>query len=540
MLTDRIEAYFRGPARGAAGNLSRSALRVLERLLTGTELRGTAEIGCGVSSILLAALSPRHVVFTPDDRALPTSAVRRLLACPLVPEGRVELVYGLSGETLSAHLFEAPLDAVLIAGAGNHPFPIRETWLLAPHLARGSALLVLDDVLIPHIRRLYDQLLAGPGFVLVGLAGATAFFRRTEAELPPAPDEAVIDVRLPEEALLADTPERALALAEAAALHGTSAPERAQLAANHGHAALAAGALETATAAFRRALAEQSDNADAYDGLARLAIAGGEPAKALPLRRWASLLDPNRIRFRLDLAHDLVTVGRIADAQRALLGVFALAPDHREALDLLAELMAALGQPDEAALCRSRAALDGPEGELPTYVAGTPVPFDSRGDGARYLGRGWFEAESWGRWSRGADSTLDFRLDSKDLVPGPGIVARLELTCAASHASANFRPMLTIAIDGQTVGEHPLVAVRQAGQPLPYVVVFDSRVLQLGRSTSIGLTCRSPIVPRLVGERADRRVLGLILARFCLSFERLEPAATAAPADRETTTGDGK
>ncbi|HLY58837.1 MAG TPA: hypothetical protein VKS60_24960 [Stellaceae bacterium] len=530
MIVDQIEAHFRGVPRGAAGNVPLGTLRVLERLIAGREIRCSVETTAGASTILIGAVSARHIAFVEDDRPAPTSAVRCVETCPIArPEG-IEFVHGMLGLVLPRHAFDTPIDLLLLGGAHRLPFPVGAFGLLARHLPDGTGLLVLDDVQLPHIRRLYDHLLEAEAFALAGLAGGTAFFRRTGAPLgdplPPGWGERP----LPVEAVRPDDAASMLSLAAEAAERGTDAFEQAQLAANHGIAALAAGAFDTAEAAFRTALARQADNSEAYDGLASLAVARDKPAEALAFRRWASLLDPNRASIRLELVRDLLRLRRFEAAETELHGVLRLSPDHHEALDFLEELYTVIGRPADAAVCRERARADGPEGPLPVYVAGTVLDFTAAGNALRYVGRGWQAAEGWGRWTRAREATVDFVLDAKDGEPGDGVLATIELQLAASHAGPSFRPALDFAVNGVEVATRGLPSIAESSGQVMAAVTFDSRVFRAGRANAIALTFHTPVVPALVMESTDPRVLGVVVSTLKLSFRKLGPAPAPAAA----------
>lgn len=518
MIVDRIEAHFRGAPRGAAGNAPLFVLRLLERLVAGRDIGLSVETGCGVSTVLMSAVSARHLVFAEDDRASPTSGLLAARGCPIARPDRIEFIHGDVAQTLPRHAFDAAIDVAYLGGCHRHPFPVAEFALLAPRLAPGAGLLVLHDVPLPHVRRLYDHLNAAEAFVLVGLAGGTAFFRRTESPVDPLPADWA-DRRLPPNAIRVDGPAEVLALAADAARHGTTDIERAQLAANHGAAALAAGELDTAEAAFRAAIALQRDNAEAYDGLATLALHREQPDKAVPLRRWATLLDPLRAALQLDLARDFIRQRRITDAEATLIGLLRRAPDHREALDLLGELCAALGRAADADACAKRARQPGPEGPLPVYFAGTQLDFTHWGNALRFVGRGWQDAEGWGRWTRAGEATIDFLLDPRGGEPGENVQAILELDAGGSYAGPDFAPSLDVLVNGMRVASRPQVSVATPGNTRQrFAIRFDSRFFRAGRANTIALVYHTPLIPRLVSDITDPRVLGVVVSEMRLSF----------------------
>ena len=141
----------------------------------------SAETGCGKSTLLLSHLSEHHTVFTIDDTGL-TNSLDRVTQSPLLRGAAVDFVVGPTQHTLPRHTFASPLQVVLIDGPHAYPFPELEYYFFYPHLDRG-ALLILDDIHIPNIFRLFAILREDAMFDLLGLAGTTAFFRRTSAPL---------------------------------------------------------------------------------------------------------------------------------------------------------------------------------------------------------------------------------------------------------------------------------------------------------------------------------------------------------------------
>jgi tetratricopeptide (TPR) repeat protein len=528
MITDRIEAHFRGSPLGAAANMPYEALRVIERLVEKLEPKLTAEIGCGVSTILLGAMSARHTVYADDDRGRVGSAVAAVLACPLVQMESLRFAYGEPQTRIGQVPTGAPLDVVLIGGDHPLPSPVIEFIHLAERLRSETGLLVLDNVQLPHVRRLYSHLLEDPAFVQVGLAGRLACFRRAQAPLRRlAADwgEAALetaDLRTDEFVLLRE-------LAEAAASRGTTDLERAQLLGNLARANLVTGDVDRAERAARDALALLPDDAVAYDALARVAAVRDGPAAASPFRRWASLLAPNNAGIRLDLAGDLARQGRFADAEQALLDLLAGAPGHRDALALLGDLTAVQGRAADARLCREKEAEPGPEGAVPLYVAGEWLEFRQDGKGIRHPHRGWQFAEGWGSWSRGADSSVAFTLDPEGT--GPDLTAVLELLCAASHVTAGFAPTLHLRVNDVPVGMLKLAPLTPDMPMLTYALRFDADLLRSGSANIVRFLYRMPLMPALTGGSRDPRLIGFSLAAFRLRFEpKPAPTPEAPPA----------
>jgi len=165
-------------------SLTDAALRHLEYYLSrhspaGAEL-STLETGGGVSTILFARYARRHVVHLLDSEGATARSdfVRRLP--------------GLSSEALqiSTERLEperdrpAPpptLDIVLIDGARAYPIPDLE-FLAATQRLKPGGVLVLDDIDIPTIHRLFEFIAQDAMFYLNDVVEGTAFFARSEAQ----------------------------------------------------------------------------------------------------------------------------------------------------------------------------------------------------------------------------------------------------------------------------------------------------------------------------------------------------------------------
>ena len=116
-----------------------------------------------------------HWAFTND-----AISAARLGASPLVRADTVRFIVGPSQRTLPTADLPERLDAVLLDGPHAYPFPDLEYFHLYPKLTPGG-LLVLDDLQIPTVRRLYRFLRWDEMFSLELRVGRTAFLRRTEA-----------------------------------------------------------------------------------------------------------------------------------------------------------------------------------------------------------------------------------------------------------------------------------------------------------------------------------------------------------------------
>jgi predicted O-methyltransferase YrrM len=144
--------------------------------LTGGHMARSVETGAGKSTLLLSHLSDHHIVFAIDGG----DSVSVTQTSELLRPERVEFVDGPTQRTLFEYRFPEKLDFVLIDGPHGYPFPEMEYWVLYRHIRQGG-LLMVDDIHIPTINRLFQFLREEPMFELVEVVGYTAFFRRTAA-----------------------------------------------------------------------------------------------------------------------------------------------------------------------------------------------------------------------------------------------------------------------------------------------------------------------------------------------------------------------
>lgn len=159
-----------------SGCLPMENLEAIARHAGARRIQRSVETGAGKSTLLLSHISDHHTVFAVDGG----ESLTRARKSPLLRSGHVMFVEGPTQITLLGHDFRDPLQLVLIDGPHGFPFPDLEYWKLYPHLDRGG-LLVLDDIHIPTIRRLFDVLAEDEMFTLLETVGNTAFFERTDA-----------------------------------------------------------------------------------------------------------------------------------------------------------------------------------------------------------------------------------------------------------------------------------------------------------------------------------------------------------------------
>ena len=163
-----------------AGTVGIGALRAIaaHAARLGT-IEHSMETGAGKTSLLFSHLSADHRVFAVDY----ANSVTQVRRSPLLNAASVTFVEGPTQVTLPAHVFPGPLQIALIDGPHGYPFPDLEYFYVYPRLATGGLLLV-DDIPIPTIARMFEIIKADPMFELLEVAdGNMAIFRRTDAPL---------------------------------------------------------------------------------------------------------------------------------------------------------------------------------------------------------------------------------------------------------------------------------------------------------------------------------------------------------------------
>ncbi len=160
-----------------AGSLKTGVLKAIARYTAGMDVEQSAETGSGKSSLLFSHLSKHHLVFAMDDG---NGSVRNVQESSLLKPGVVEFVEGPTQQTVPAHVFESPLQVVMLDGPHGFPFYALEYYYFYPHIAAGG-LLIVDDIDIPSIHDMYRFLKKDEMFELLEVVHTTAFFRRTDA-----------------------------------------------------------------------------------------------------------------------------------------------------------------------------------------------------------------------------------------------------------------------------------------------------------------------------------------------------------------------
>lgn len=167
-----------------AGTLKTSVLKDIIQLLPSRDIL-SLETGCGKSTVAFSNIAKRHMAFCYDDRDLPDSSVKYVVEHEYFISERTSFVFGPTQVTLPQHNFGDDLfDLILIDGPHGFPFPDLEYWHLYPRLAPG-ALLVIDDLMIPSIGRMYDILREDRMFSEVAVLATTGILRRSHECLLP-------------------------------------------------------------------------------------------------------------------------------------------------------------------------------------------------------------------------------------------------------------------------------------------------------------------------------------------------------------------
>jgi hypothetical protein len=159
-----------------SGSVPWQVLSALGRLGAARKIERSIETGSGKTTLLLSHLSRHHEVFAlGGDNSI--TAVR---SSSLLRPGVVHYTEGPTQQTLPRHKFADKYQLALLDGPHAYPFPELEYFYIYPHLDE-NALLILDDINIPTIRRMFDILMEDEMFEALEVVWDTAFLRRTNA-----------------------------------------------------------------------------------------------------------------------------------------------------------------------------------------------------------------------------------------------------------------------------------------------------------------------------------------------------------------------
>lgn len=161
------------------GTLTSPVLRAIAKHAAAIgEIFATVETGSGKSTLLFSHISPQHTVFSIDE----TESISQVKASPLFRSENVTYVEGPTQLTMPKHRFDRKLQIALIDGPHAYPFPDLEYYYLYPAIEEGG-LLLIDDIKIPSIERMFAIISAEEMFEVVEVVAYTAFLRRTSAPL---------------------------------------------------------------------------------------------------------------------------------------------------------------------------------------------------------------------------------------------------------------------------------------------------------------------------------------------------------------------
>lgn len=162
-----------------AGTMSADALNAIMRHLRHRIISHSVETGSGKTTLLLSHLSRDHKVFAKENENRSITVARE---SPLLNRNTVQFIEGPTQLTLPRHQFENKLQFVLLDGPHGYPFPELEYYYLYPQL-ETDGVLVVDDIHIPTIYRMFEFPREDQMFRLLEVVGTTAFFVRTDAPL---------------------------------------------------------------------------------------------------------------------------------------------------------------------------------------------------------------------------------------------------------------------------------------------------------------------------------------------------------------------
>jgi hypothetical protein len=176
-LIDRIVEL--PPRWHNAGSVSRKVLCAIAQYAEQLgPIKHSAETGSGRTTLLFSHLSAHHLVFARDIGR----SVSQAKKSPLVNAQNVTFVEGPTQITLPNYSFTHKIQMALIDGPHGYPFPDLEYYYFYPLIETGGLLLV-DDIHIPSIGRMFDVIKADDMFNLLEIVGHLAIFERSEAPL---------------------------------------------------------------------------------------------------------------------------------------------------------------------------------------------------------------------------------------------------------------------------------------------------------------------------------------------------------------------
>jgi hypothetical protein len=159
-----------------AGTVENAVLKFIAKLADEMgAVPQTAETGAGRTTVLFSQLSARHYCFALNNG----NSLAMARNSPLFNPNTVTFVEGPTQKTLPRHEFTGKLAFALIDGPHAYPFADLEYYFFYPLIQTGGVL-IIDDISIPTIRRMYDIVKREAMFRPIKIVGDTAFLRRTD------------------------------------------------------------------------------------------------------------------------------------------------------------------------------------------------------------------------------------------------------------------------------------------------------------------------------------------------------------------------
>lgn len=177
-LIDKLETL---PADWhGAGTVDTTGLRAIAKHAeTIGPISHSVETGSGKTTLLFSHLSADHRVFAVDMG----NSIRQVRESPLFKNENVTYVEGPTQVTLPGYPLPSKVQIALIDGPHGYPFPDLEYFYFYQIIETGGLLLV-DDIPIPSINRMFEIIKADDMFELVDIVNDNmAFFKRTSAPL---------------------------------------------------------------------------------------------------------------------------------------------------------------------------------------------------------------------------------------------------------------------------------------------------------------------------------------------------------------------
>lgn len=142
-------------------------------------MNNSVESGCGKTTLLFSHLSASHLVFSVEGGG----SISQTKQSPLFNANTVTVIEGPSQETLPRYTFTSKVAIALIDGPHGYPSPDLEYYYFHQLIETGG-LLIVDDIRIPSIRRMFDIINADDMFDLLEIVDNNmAILRRSEAPL---------------------------------------------------------------------------------------------------------------------------------------------------------------------------------------------------------------------------------------------------------------------------------------------------------------------------------------------------------------------